>query len=106
MTDFFQGLSAIGDTLVNNRTRSNRARTLADLGQLFSGDNVDYRALAARLMAAGDIRSGILALKMGEARDAGFGRWRERPGRTRPIRSDAVGDFQPAAINDDDPTTG
>ena len=102
MTDFFQGLSAIGDTLVNNRTRNFRERTLADLGRHFTGDNVDYKALAARLMAAGDIRSGILALKMGEARDAGFGRWRERPGRTRPIRWDAVHDLQPVAMNDDD----
>jgi hypothetical protein len=70
MGDFFQSLSAIGDTLVNNRTRSERARTLADVGQSFSGGNVDYKALAAKLIAAGDIRNGLMALRFADMRDA------------------------------------
>jgi len=77
MTDFFQGLSAIGDTLVNNRTRSFRERTLADLGQQLSRGEIDHMALAAKLFEAGDPRSAVLVLKMGELRSAGFPRWRE-----------------------------
>jgi hypothetical protein len=74
MADFFQSLSAIGDTLVKNRDRNDRERTLADLGQRFGDGPMDYKALGARLIAAGDIRSGLLALRIGEMRDAGLGR--------------------------------
>ena len=77
MTDFFQGLSAIGDTLVNNRTRTDRARTLADLGQQISRGEIDHKALAAKLFEAGDPRSAVLVLKLGEMRGAGFPRWRD-----------------------------
>ena len=69
MTDFFQALSAIGDTLVNNRTRSFRERTLADLGEYLGGGDMDYQTLAAKLMAAGDVRSGLLALNLGARQD-------------------------------------
>ena len=79
MTDFFQSLSAIGDTLVNNRTRSDRARTLADLGQQISrGGEVDYRVLAAKLFEAGDPRSAVLLLRAGAQRSAGLPRGGER----------------------------
>jgi len=78
MTDFFQGLSAIGDTLVNNRTRNDRARTLADLGQQLSRGEVDYRVLAAKLFEAGDPRSAVLLLRAGAQRRAGLPRWGER----------------------------
>ena len=77
MTDFFQGLSAIGDTLVNNRTRSFRERTLADLGQQLSRGEIDHKALAAKLFEAGDPRSAALLLRMAEFRSAGLPRRRE-----------------------------
>jgi len=70
MADFFQSLSAIGDTLANNRARNSRERTLADLGQHF-GRATDYKALGAKLIALGDFKNGLAALRLGEARDAG-----------------------------------
>jgi hypothetical protein len=86
MADFFQALSTIGDTLVNNRTRSFRERTLADLGQHLGDDDVDYKALAAKLMAAGEVRGGLMALNLGLMRDGRLGR-----------RGDAATDLDAAA---------
>jgi hypothetical protein len=74
MADFFQSLSTIGDTLVKNRDRAERERTLADLGQYFGEGPMDYKTLGARLIAAGDIRNGLLALRMGDMREAGLER--------------------------------
>jgi hypothetical protein len=75
MADFFQSLSAIGDTLVKNRMRSDRERTLADIGDLFGRGALDHKALAAKLFGAGEVRAAILALRLGAMGNAGRHRW-------------------------------
>jgi hypothetical protein len=84
MADFFQSLSAIGDTLVKNRERNNRERTLADIGDLVGRGGVpDRNLLAAKLFAAGDIRGALIALGYGTARAASQNRQGVKPNRTR-----------------------
>ena len=85
MYDFtmdFSGLSRIPKAYREAR----QERTLADIGQDFTGRPIDYNVLGAKLMAAGDIRNALLALRIGAMRGAGNRRRTE-----------------PAADPDDDP---
>src|SRR3954467_3211544 len=56
MTEFFKSLSAIGDTLQNNRVRNDRAGALAGLAD--STDPADYDLAVRRLIGLGDLQGG------------------------------------------------
>jgi hypothetical protein len=67
MYDFtmdFSGLSGIAKALKEGQ----RERTLADVGRQFASGSIDYDALGAKLMAAGDVRNALLALRIGAMR--------------------------------------
>jgi hypothetical protein len=54
MTEFFKSLSAIGDTLRDNRIRSDRASALA--GMADSTDPADYDFAVRKLIGLGDLQ--------------------------------------------------
>ena len=73
MYDFtmdFSGLSGIAKALKEGQ----RERTLADVGRQFTSGPIDYDKLGAKLMAAGDIRNALLALRIGAMRGPKYGR--------------------------------
>ena len=57
MTEFFKSLSAIGDTLHDNRIRNDRASALAGMSD--SSDPADYDVAARKLIGLGDLQGGV-----------------------------------------------